>query len=555
MLKSVVTFVTLCMTAMPGSQAQEGVAPQQPDTSAPYALSVQSRLVVEDVLVVDKQDRPVTGLPLSAFHIYDNGKPQKLRDFQEATAINRSTSEDRGFGQENAGGSFSNAGLFHNQDSVVVLLIDPTTMHLEEQMYLRMQALKFIQEAPQNTGMAIFRVNDASVPVLLQPLTRNKADLEAAISAAVPTLIRSSRTFGSAIVELQNISDYLRAVPGRKSVLWLAGAFPLYQEPDYGGLCDYGSGSVCGSRPVVAHLSAEEDAYRSLEAARVAVYPIDVRGVQMGGLTSMSGKVGAKPTSETERVTGQYDEMDRLADATGGRAFYSNNHVSSILNQALQLTNDGYALAYQPEKETADGGWHRVTVRVDGPYTVHYRTGYYATPNARPRPVEPRRQLSQDGTVAPPGTRPASAVKNAFAESSTGNQPLIFSAHVIAEAGSRTKEVKIRYVIPMDQLSSSAEDSGHAHFRITALAYDVNGDVLSHASEIIDTHFSKEQSQLAQRIGAPADQKLEVTRGASYLLLAVEDLNTENVGVVQLPLKQATDKNSTGTSSDQERAR
>ena len=532
-------------------QAQVAAATQGGGTPPLYSLDLQSRLVVEDVSVLDLHNKPVTGLPASAFHVYDDGKPQTLRNFQTPPDSAVAGEGEPSTGQQNPRGTFSNAALLQNHGTVIVLLIDPLTMLVEDQMYLRLQALKFIDQAPASASMCVFRVNSSGVPVMLQPLTSDKAQLRVAVSAAVPTLAPSyANAFRSAIAELQNISDYLRPVPGRKAVLWLAGAFPLYQDPDFGGLCDSGSGSGCGSSQRATQLPAEQDALRSLEAARIAVYPVDVRGVLMGGSTSVTvapsgpnatpSNIGAKPASESERIAGQYNEMDQLAEATGGRAFYSNNYVAEVLNQALQVTSQAYVLTYRPQEDATDSKWHTVSIRVDGPYSVHYRKGYYPVPPTTQVRAEPRRRLGPNGKTAEVTTPvpPDTTAQPSRMDRDPSKKPLVFSAKVVAEVEGKTKEVKVRYVIPTDQLSFSREEPGHAHLQLIAMAYDVNGNFLSQASQIVDTHYSPEQMQVANRIGTPSDQTVTIAHGAKYLLLAVEDLNTERVGVVQLPLRQ-----------------
>lgn len=540
MLKGVLCSTVACLFLL--HTPAQTPAVQQPDQPATYALRVRTKLVVEDVSVLDLKGKPVTNLPASAFHVYDNKQPQSLQSFLENSDTSAATTPPASPVPSKQPGTFSNADLYRNQGNVAVLLIDPSTMALEDQLFLRVQADKFVQAASLDTSMAIFRVSSAGVPVLLQPLTNNKAQLTAAIAASVPVLTRPVQSaFSNAIVELANISSYLRAVPGRKSILWLAGAFPLYQQPDFLGLCDYPQGATCGGQPTGLRLRAQQDAYRALQEARVAVYPIDVRGVQMGGLTAVAvldrgpnvtpGNVSAKPTSETERVTGQYDEMDRLAEATGGRAFYSGNHVATLLNQALQLTSESYTLTYRPTDEAADGKWHSVKVTVDGPYSVHYRAGYYADdPDGTPTSSQ-RRALTADkgAPSAPPGP----------ADTDADGKPIVFSAHVLSDGNpGKAREVKIRYVIPTDQLLFDGQPSGHAHFQLAALAYNANGDILSNVIEVVNTHYTADQIKLAQRIGAPADQTVSVAKGANYLLLAVEDLATRRVGVVQLPLRQ-----------------
>lgn len=495
-------------------------APQGDQPASPYSLSLNTRIVVEDVTVFDRQGHPVKGLPASAFHISDDGAPQALQSFQEIDGTGSAAAPPPASDH-----ILTNATQTSNVGPIVVLLLDPTTMQLEDQMYLRIQALKFVAKAPDNLSIAVFRVNHSGVPVLLQPLTHNKDAVRKAISASVPhASLPAANAFDNAIAELSNIAADLRNIPGRKSVLWLAGAFPLYQPPQY-------------LEERSEDPSLKRDAFRAVQEARLAIYPIDVRGVQMGGMSLAAVTNNAKPLSESERQFGQGDEMDGLAQVTGGQAFYSNNDVAGLLQHAVQLATAGYTLSYEPASTAKDGQWHQVKIRVDGGYTVRYRTGYYAPGGTPAKPDTAARALASNDSDASQAQHSKHA---ANPKPTTDEQPLIFHAQILSLTQSgKTKQVKVRYVIAPDQLVFDRNPTGHAHFQVAALAYNSDGDVLSHAMEVIDTHYSDQQMQLAGRIGVPADQTLEIAKGADYILLAVEDLQTKKVGLVQLPVEQA----------------
>lgn len=70
-------FPALLMLLLPSSPLLAQAAGQ------PLTLTVQSRIVLEDVLVFDRSGKPVFGLPASAFHVTDNGHPQMIRSFDD----------------------------------------------------------------------------------------------------------------------------------------------------------------------------------------------------------------------------------------------------------------------------------------------------------------------------------------------------------------------------------------------------------------------------------------------------------------------------------------
>ncbi len=508
--------------------AQSTPADQQP--SSGFTLNIQSRLVIEDVSVIDSKGKPVTGLPSTAFHVFENGVPQAISEVHEQA------SKSQPVPGADKPGQVTNATFLGNQGTLVTLLIDPATMSLEDQMYLRLQAMRFVDQAPEGTQIAVFRCNSSGIPVLLQPPTTNKALLRTALTEAVPVMTRPvDSAFGNALAELSNIAAYLRPVPGKKAVLWLAGRFPLYEPANF---------ELNGDDPE-GREAAIREASRKLEQARIAVYPIDTRGVLQGGMAPIrvantaawanDPSTAPKPvTTESQKIGGQYDAMDQIANATGGRAFYSNNAVGAMMVSAVQLATDSYALSYRPRNYQADGKRHTVRITVDGPYSVHYRTSYFAEEPAGPQGAQPRQLLAETG-ASPTDAGSPIPLQTAAAPAES---PLLFSAQVVSE-GKQGKEtvVRVRYVIPSGQLQfENGAGAGKARFRLAALAYNAWGDVLSQAMDVVETRYTPEQMKLASRIGTPADQTVKVAKGGQFLLLAVEDLKTERVGTAQVSL-------------------
>jgi hypothetical protein len=71
-------FATLTATALPGAAQTVGqnTIPGSPTT---YTLSVKSQLVVETVVIKDKQGKPIEGLTANDFTVTEDGVEQKVR--------------------------------------------------------------------------------------------------------------------------------------------------------------------------------------------------------------------------------------------------------------------------------------------------------------------------------------------------------------------------------------------------------------------------------------------------------------------------------------------
>lgn len=520
---AVPVLLVLCGLLTPVALAQ--TPSNTPQGASPdYTLSVNSRLIVEDVSVVDSKGHAVLGLPKSAFHVLVNNvaQPQFTLEEQTVHAASAPASTDH---------FVSNAGLLKGGGTMVAILIDPETLEIQDQMYLRIQALHFVDTLPPGSKVAVFRTNNQGIPVELQFPTTDRALIRQAVGATVPVMSRPvDSQFQNAIAELENLAQVLQWYPGNKALFWLAGQFPLFVPPNYLG----------GSNDIAKQLDQTRDAYRALQEARIGVYPIDARGtVQQGGfvtprqmtqgdINQWANDPSLTPSALSQLQGDHYNAMDKLAATTGGVAFYDHNAVAKVMDAALDLAQHSYMLSLRPADPDTEPSWHSVRITVDGPYSVHYRQGYFSQSGANNSPAPERRRVLSDPVLSKP----------LKAEVAQDHAPLQFSARVLPGASiGKADTVKIRYVIPSSQLAfEEAAGKIQSRFRLTAMAYNGWGDMLGIASGIIETHFSSEQQQLAARIGVPADQSVSIRKGAQYLMLAVEDLKTHKVGTVQLQL-------------------
>ena len=527
------TAVWLAASACAAAMAQGSGDPGQ---QAPvYTLGTTSRLVVEDVLVTDAHGAPVRNLPESAFHVLDNEVEQKITGFEAGGGERRVMVP-----QAPKPAVFSNAATVNPGGQVVVLLVDNVSMEVPDQMYLRVQMLRYLQSMPAGIDVAVFKANGGRRPLLVQPLTTDHDLLRKAIERSVPAFpLTTSAQFSDALSEVANISEYLEQVPGRKQLVWFAGRFPLYESP----LSSNGAGDE--------GLAQEQLklAYRLLERARVEVYPIDVRGVTLGGSglnvaanpaagRSSSGgaggsSAGASVLGESAKDAGSYSTMNTLAANTGGRAFYSTNELTQAIASAVALGNETYTLSYRPSQYQQDGRWHSVKVKVDGGFRLSYRKGYNAD---EPAGAASRRELL--------AVEDLKKHEGEAAEDAAEQAPIRFEARlreVPASGGKIKVAFALQYGITASDLVFVAGETGDLEARIdvAAMACDRDGGILSSTVKRIKTHFSEQQREVADRTGIPVEQQIGVPKNAEYLLLAIFDERSGRAGMVQMTLSEA----------------
>jgi hypothetical protein len=162
-------------------------------------------------------------------------------------------------------------------------------------------------------------------------------------------------------------------VPGRKNLIWITTAFPLFVE----GI-DF--------RPDV------EQAARALNEANIALYIVDARALigALQGLTVIPNAEARGPASpqqlrmqmgrgESASPRGLNTE-NMFADLTGGLVFYNSNAIEESIQTAVDDGELTYTLGFYPTEDGKDGSWHDLKVAVDRRgVSVRSRRSYFAS--------------------------------------------------------------------------------------------------------------------------------------------------------------------------------
>jgi VWFA-related protein len=113
-----------------------------------------------------------------------------------------------------------------------------------------------------------------------------------------------------------------------------------------------------------------------------------VRTAQQSGVlvyaVGLLGQAGREETTRARR------DLDALAKATGGQAYYLSDvsEVDQVAREIAHHIRNQYTLAYTPSNEVLDGSYRAIRVTVEDPrrLVVRTRTGYYALPKGAPVP-------------------------------------------------------------------------------------------------------------------------------------------------------------------------
>lgn len=142
------------------------------------------------------------------------------------------------------------------------------------------------------------------------------------------------------------------------------------------------------SQSGVDNQSALRAATAAAVKANVAIYPLDVRGLQAlpgGGeaqnasLHGQSAYSGASVLNDLNSNAATQETLSTLAADTGGKAFFDSNDFSGVFSQVQKDTSAYYILGYTSSNHAKDGRFRRIKVvlnRTD--LKLEYRPGYYA---------------------------------------------------------------------------------------------------------------------------------------------------------------------------------
>jgi VWFA-related protein len=485
------------------AQASSGSTTSQSE----YVLQANSRVVLTDVTVTDKQGNPVHGLKASDFRIFDNKEPEDIASFAEHSKDNTPPARQLA----SAAGVYSNDYLVHPPRVLNILFLDLTNISIEDQMYLNYQLGKLFDALRPEDPIAIYaRTGGASI--LLQGFTSDRALLRAAVQKVIPRFPPHGREYMDDIQTLEQIEAYLGEIPGRKNVLWFSGGSTFYLRPDVDALRMQRGWQVI---------------YDELEAHRIAIYPIDVRGLTVTGSPIMLA---------------QHAIMSHVAEATGGRAVYDANGFFQAAGEIVHDDGEYYTLTYSPKDFQFNNKWHKVIVTTpEINYTLSYRRGYFAdgTNPVQQRPSSrPRTQLLAGGETAKDlPTRIMPIIFQASVQEGAAPLPVNLTGNIERpKQPKKTAPFTVHYSLPLDAFTIASEHGkSTVKCGTVVIAFNSNGTIIAHHAEEITFTLKDEAAREPAGKVLPVDVEVDLARGDAYLYVAAWDVTSKPLGTLEIP--------------------
>lgn len=571
--------------------------PQKPEPQiAPEdIIRITTSLVQTDVVIVDKDDHVIPDIKLDEIRISDNGKRQEVKFLEFVTPGATPRLEGNLAISGNAVESDAARNLSAGElRRVFAFVVDDLTIPFEDLVNVRKLLTEFVDNQMQEGDLvAIVRIVGGSG--LLQQFTSDKRLLHAAIERITPQLtaysafnnlsgeaiarqqlanitggvmtgentVRSVDSINGAnsnldgsnegatrglrvlstLVTASELTNSMKTLPGRKSLVLISGGLPLAETSQTQGMIGTGPGAAPVSIPETrSYISGVDYMLRQLvdraTRAGVVINTLDVRGMQAtpgvahfndpgneatsslgGGGTLGQGRapnMGMFDNLSLDTMTARQG-LQTLSLATGGVSVVNTNSFKSGMDRILARSSY-YLLAYTPT-EPFDNKFHKLEIKVTRPGAhVYARQGYVAT-------ADTPRTLNE--------TREAAIVRAAMSPLAKRDVDLAARLEYRFLPDSRA-QVDIGLLINASQLTFKQNSSNHyeADFDVVGFIMNNLGKTAGGFSQTVHANLSEADYKRAQTTGISYTGHADLPAGTYQLRAVVRDSDSGKMGSV-----------------------
>jgi VWFA-related protein len=357
-----------------------------------------TQLVVETVVVRDKQGQIISGLKLEDFLLTEDGVPQTIKFFEFQQLDNPQPAPLPASVRPELLARLPRAQILsERRDEVkyrdrrlLAMYFDMSAMGPPDQLRALRAAKSFVRDQMTAQDLvALMQFSSGSVQVF-QDFTADRQRLLNILETMIvgedenaPVEANSGDT-GAAFG--QNDAEFNVFFTDRQLAALQTAAQMLSHLNEKKSLLYFSSGLRLNGVNNQAQLSATINA---AVRAGVAFWPIDARGLVAGaplGDATQASPGGAAvytgSAANAARASFQrsQDTLFTLAADTGGKALLDSNDLARGIVEAQKSTGSYYVLGYYTSNEKLDGKFRRIEIKLkDGrEATLDYRKGYYA---------------------------------------------------------------------------------------------------------------------------------------------------------------------------------
>jgi VWFA-related protein len=399
MLRRIIAVVCACALAAEfplASFAQQSAFPQ----SVP-AIHATSELVLVNVVARDKKGNLVRDLKQQDFTVLEDGQKQQVASFdfenidelalaQQTMATATGTSGPAPASvaaepQERAADARDRRLilLFFDFSAMDPEQIDRAVNAAKKYVNTKMQSADLVAIVSLSTNMRLdLDFTDDKTKILSTLSAYNSSSGQGFDNGATGSAEGSAETGGSFTADDIDYNTFSadRKLLALQSIIQSVGKLSQKKSLIY-----FSNGI---SQSGVDNQSALRAATAAAVKANVAIYPLDVRGLQAlpaGGeaqnasLHGQSAYTGASVLNDLNSNAATQETLSTLAADTGGKAFFDSNDFSGVFSQVQKDTSAYYILGYSSSNRLKNGRFRHIRVLANRPdLKLEYRAGYYA---------------------------------------------------------------------------------------------------------------------------------------------------------------------------------
>jgi hypothetical protein len=269
-----------------------------------------------------------------------------------------------------------------------------------------------------------------------------------------------------------------------------------------------------------------ERTWQLLNDAQIALYPVDVKGLQVGTMPGASiGKPGKNfGRNMNWRQMDTQATLQTFASMTGGRAYYNSNDLVKGFREAVHDSAQYYMLGYYLDRSKTKAGWRKLGVKVKRDHVeVRARSGFFVT----------------NATVDPANSRNSDISSALQSPLDYTSLPLVARWDKV-EPGKESGKKRVNYMMRLapDPALINEADNNHVSLEFVALAKTIEGKSVGQPmGQMVDVHLTPERLSAIRQKGISYSGAMDLAPGEYTVRLVVRDNSSRRVGSVDAPLK------------------
>ena len=374
----------------------------QPNQAGPTTFQASTQLVIETVVVKDKNGKPIEGLTAKDFNITEEGVAQTIRFFEfqkldEATETplpalaeqivplqklphSQITPEPQGTSK-------------YKDHRLIGMYFDMTAMPEGDQLRAIQAAQKFIRTQMTPADLVSLMMYSGGAVQVMQDFTADRNRLESILLTMVvgegegfdetpadASAADTGAAFGQNDSEF-NIFNTDRQLSALQTATRMLGLLSEKKSLIY-----FASGLRLNGVDNQAQLHSM---INSAIRAGVSIWPVDARGLvaeaplgdaSRGSPGGQAMYTGGSAIAQQSNFQRSQDTLWAMAADTGGKAFLDSNDLAAGIVQAEKAISSYYLIGYYTSNEALDGKFRRIKITLNGGLSANldYRQGYFA---------------------------------------------------------------------------------------------------------------------------------------------------------------------------------